>query len=434
VLEEEYDGFKFRVLFNKYGYTPHYAEHFVEDDSEKLLMADPHMRRSAFVYNVDENRIEWEYAVKGDKVSGNPHIVRILPEDIPEIGASRGNLVLADRNNEWSFVEIGSGEVQCKLTLPDVKWAHDMLLSKNRDGFIVTDYFAHFLRKIDFKGNVVWRHEDFGPMAKLSVIEGGTASAAHSNSLGGDYLAVRNSAPYGVFEVRDDDGKIVESIPRGEGTLNNFWCYAPHSAFRKGIAEQFGNLTVIGFEAGGGIVALDQWQRPRWGFMKGLTDLGRPHYVPSRYGLTETTHVFPTLKGGVGAIDWSGTYSSRVIEILKWPRSTLSFLLAWDYDPADGTFLDPPLDVMEYNEVVMSISNEGEGAVTGTLYETMLPIALTSGIGSTGWAPSFDRLSIPVMETRRLELNTRGRSFLRLFLKRSDGEKPTKVNVVVSYN
>jgi hypothetical protein len=63
VLEEEYDGFKFRVLFNKYGYTPHYAEHFVEDDSEKLLMADPHMRRSAFIYNVDEDRIEWEYAV-----------------------------------------------------------------------------------------------------------------------------------------------------------------------------------------------------------------------------------------------------------------------------------------------------------------------------------------------------------------------------------
>ena len=434
MLDEEYDGFKFRVLFNKYGFTPHYAEHYMENGCEKLLMADPHMRRSAFVYDIDEDTIEWEYAVEGDKVSGNPHIVRILPEDIPEIGASRGNLVLANRDNEWSFVEIGSGKVQCKLTLPDVKWAHDMLLSKSKDGFIVTDYFAHFLRKIDFKGNVVWRHEDFGPMAKLSVLEGATASAAHSNSLGGDYLAVRNSAPYGVFEIRDEDGKIVESIPRGEGTLNNFWCFAPHSAFRKGIAEQFGNLTVVGFEAGGGIVALDQWQRPRWGIMKGLTDIGRPQYVPSRYGLTETTHVFPTINGGVGAIDWSGTYSSRVIEILKWPRSTMSFLLAWEYDPVDGTFMDPPLDVMEYDEVVLSISNSGKGAVTGTLYETMLPIAFTRGTGGIEWAPSLDRLNIPAKETRKLELSTRGRSFLRLFLKRSDRENPARVNVVVSYN
>jgi hypothetical protein len=432
-LEEEFDGFRFRVLFNKHGYTPHHAEHFVENGCEKLLMADPHSRRAVIVYNLDEKRIEWEWAVKGDKISANPHIVRVLSDDLPELGASRGNLMLADRNNEWVFVEAGTGEVQSKLTLPDVKWAHDILLSKNKDGFIVTDYFAEFIRKIDFKGKVLWRHDDFGPMAKVSVIEGATASAGHSNSLGGDYLAVRNSAPYGVFEIKDEDGKIVESIPRGPGTLNNFWCYAPHSAFRKAIAEQFGNLTVIGFEAGGGIVALDQWQRPRWGVMKGLTDLGRPQYIPSRYGLAETTHVFPTLDGGVGAIDWSGTYSSRVIEILKWPKSTLTFLLAWDYDPGDGAFLDPPLDVMEYNEIVIGIKNEGDGTVTGKLYDTMFPIVMTTGVGGSGWNPVTDQLSVHAKETRRLELNTKGRSFIRLFLQRADREKATKVNVVVSY-
>lgn len=87
----------------------------------------------------------------------NPHVVRILPQDIPEIGASRGSIMFADRNNEWNFVQISSGNVQCKLTVADVTWAHDLLLSKNRDGFIVTDYSAQFLSKVDFKGNVIWR-------------------------------------------------------------------------------------------------------------------------------------------------------------------------------------------------------------------------------------------------------------------------------------
>ena len=71
-MEEEYDGFRFRVLFNRYGYTPHYAEHFVERGSEKLLMAKPHMRRSVIIYNVTKDEIEWEYAVKGDLVPANP--------------------------------------------------------------------------------------------------------------------------------------------------------------------------------------------------------------------------------------------------------------------------------------------------------------------------------------------------------------------------
>jgi hypothetical protein len=430
-LEEEYDGFRFRLLFNRYGYTPHYAEHFVEKGSEKLLMADPHTRRSVMIYNVTKGEIEWEYAVKGDTISANPHVVRILPEDVPEIGASRGSIMFADRDNEWSFVELNSGNVECKVTVPEAKWAHDILLSKKRDGFIITDYSAQFISKIDFKGKTIWRHGNFGPMAKLSVIEGKTPSGVHSNSLGGDYLAVRNSLPYGVFEIKDEDGSIVHSIPRGRGTLNNFWCYAPHSAFRKGIAEDRGNLTVVGFEAGGGIVGLDQWQRPRWGVMKGFTDVGGPGYISSRYGLTETTHVFPTLAGGVGAIDWSGTYSSRVIEILKWPRSNLSFLLAWGYDPGEGTYLDPPIDIMEYNQVTITLSNTGSGAVTGTLYETALPLIFTSD--NKGWSAVPASLDAGPGKTVRLELPTRGRSFLRLFLKRSDLRKPTTVNVVASY-
>ena len=431
-MEEEYEGFRFRVLFNKYGYTPHHAEHFVEKGSEKLLMADPHTRRAIIIYNVTTNEIEWEYPVDGDVISANPHVARFLPEDIPEIGASRGSIVFADRLNEWAFVVPTSGKIECKIKMPEVRWAHDMLLSKNKDGFIVTDYSAQFIAKIDFKGRAIWQHNNFGPMAKLSMIEGKTPSGVHSNSYGGDYLAVRNSLPYGVFEIKDD-GTIVQSIPRGRGTLNNFWCYAPHSAFRKGIAEDGGNLTVIGFEAGGGIVGLDQWQRPRWGVMKGFTDVGGPAYIPSRYGLTETTHVFPTLAGGVGAIDWSGAYSSRVIEILKWPKSNLSFLLAWEYDPGEGTFLDPPLDVMEYSEITISLTNTGNSGITGTLYETALPLILAGESKGAGWSAMPTSLDVGPRQTVRVELPTRGRSFLRLFLKRSDPQEIATASVVASY-
>jgi hypothetical protein len=167
--------------------------------------------------------------------------------------------------------------------------------------------------------------------------------------------------------------------------------------------------------------------------MKGFTDVGGPRYIPSRYGLAETTHVFPTLAGGVGAIDWSGNYSSRVVEIVKWPRSNLSFLLAWEYDPGEGSFLDPPIDVMEFNEIAISVTNTGEAAVTGTLYETALPMIFTSDVRGSGWSPILAALDVGAGGTRRIEMPTRGRSFLRLFLKRSDLQKPTSVNVVVSY-
>ncbi len=430
-MEEEFTGFRFRVLFNMYGYTPHYAEHFSEKGSEKLLMADPHTRRSIIIYNITKDEIEWEYMVKGDKVSGNPHIVRILPQDVPEIGASAGSLMFADRHNEWSFMERSSGKIQSKITLPDAKWAHDILLSKGRDGFIVTDYRAQFVRKIDFKGKTIWQHTDFGPVAKLSVIEGKTPSGVHSNSFGGDYLVVRNAAPYGVFEIKDEDGAIVQSIPQGPGTLNNFWCQAPHSAFRKGLAENKGNLTVVGFEAGGGIVALDQWQRPRWSVMKGFTDVGGAGYIPSKHGLAETTHVFPTVRGGVGAVDWSGAYSSRVIEILGWPRSNLTFLLAWEYDPEKGRYLDPPIDVMEYDEVTITMTNTGNAPVTGNVYETNLPVVFNHD--KKGWSPMPTALNAESGQTVRIEFPSRGRSYVRLFLKRTNPQSPTTVNVVVSY-
>jgi hypothetical protein len=164
--------------------------------------------------------------------------------------------------------------------------------------------------------------------------------------------------------------------------------------------------------------------------MKGYTDIGGPSYVPSHHGLVETTHVFPTVRGGVGAVDWSGFYSSRVIEILKWPGSSLSFLLAWEYDPGEGNYLDPPIDIMEYTEVSIAVTNTGNAAVTGTMYETTLPIVFNSD--NRGWSAMPITLDVAPGQTVRHELPTRGRSFMRLFLKRNDPHKPTTVNVVIS--
>ena len=87
---------------------------------------------------------------------------------------------------------------------------------------------------------------------------------------------------------------------------------------------------------------------------------------------------------------------------------------------------------MEYNEVAFSLTNTGDAAVTGTLYETALPLIFASDVKGTGWSPILTPLDVRPGETRRVEMPTRGRSFLRVFLKRSDLQKSTTVNVVAS--
>jgi hypothetical protein len=120
-----------------------------------------------------------------------------------------------------------------------------------------------------------------------------------------------------------------------------------------------------------------------------------------------------------------------VIEILKWPKSTLSFLLAWEYDPGEGNYLDPPINMMEYDEVTITLTNTGDSSVTGMLYETALPIIFNND--NKGWSAIPGRIDIVPGQTVKAELSSRGRSFVRVFLRRTDVQKPTTVNVVVSY-
>jgi len=359
-----FGDFEYNILFYKYGYMPHFAEHVVDprDGREKLMMADPHIRRSAFIYDLRNREIEWEFTVPGTTMSSNPHVARMLLEDVPDIGAEAGDIICADRDNRWILIDRDKKEVKWTLTQPDADWAHDILLAKDKAGFIITNYGEDFVRKVGFDGSVIWERADIGDPAKISVVEGTTTSGGHSNSFGGDYLVAGNWESTGVYELRDSDGEIVWRAG-AFGGLNVFFTMKPHSAFRLGLVELEGNLTVIGFEAGGGIVAIDRNCRPRWGFMKPQTD-GFPKWIyrPTTYGLMETFHVFPTLWGTVGAVDASGKWASKVIEITHWPRkTTLWFCLAQDHDPGDeGTYYDPPLETFEWDEVYITFINRGE--------------------------------------------------------------------------
>ncbi|HDI01282.1 MAG TPA: hypothetical protein ENF78_02515, partial [Candidatus Bathyarchaeota archaeon] len=92
-------GLSYEVLFCQRGFTPHYAEHVVDpmDECPKLVMADPHTRRSAIIYNLSTGRVEWEAKVPGSSVP-NPHTARMLLEDVERFG-SAGDIYCCDRDN-----------------------------------------------------------------------------------------------------------------------------------------------------------------------------------------------------------------------------------------------------------------------------------------------------------------------------------------------
>ncbi|MEM2066853.1 MAG: hypothetical protein QXH59_10255, partial [Candidatus Caldarchaeum sp.] len=64
-------GCRMRILFRKRGYTPHFAE-YVDDPltgDRVVVMADPHTRRSAFIYHPEKKQIIWEHRVTGSQLT-----------------------------------------------------------------------------------------------------------------------------------------------------------------------------------------------------------------------------------------------------------------------------------------------------------------------------------------------------------------------------
>ncbi len=430
-------GFKFRILFYKPGYTPHYAEHIIDpkDNREKLVMADPHNRFSVIIYDIAKEFIEEEIKVPGGFIP-NPHTAHIAIEEIPAINVEPGDILCSDRAGRWILIDRDSHEVKWSLALDDSEWPQDILPSSDGKGVIVTDYgasgYGGFVRKVFFNGVTVWSIPIFGA-AKISRVFGSTTSGIHSNSFGGNYIVVQNGVFSGIYEL-DEEGSIVWQCPKGVGSTNNFWLFKPHSAFRIGLAESGGNLTVVGLEAGGGIVAIDYFCRPRWGVMSTYTIYPIHYYRPSRYGLMETSHVFPTLRGTVAAVDWRGYAGSIVIELLEIPKAPLSWLLAWDLDPGPrGIWLDPPLEVLDFDFITITLVNIGENSVKWRLYASAQPILMEEYFDSiwrnisSGILNGGDTISIEV------DNRVKRYAFLRLRVERGIEDVPSKVRAIVTW-
>ncbi|MEM1676099.1 MAG: hypothetical protein QXL68_05930 [Desulfurococcaceae archaeon] len=378
----DFGGLKFRVLFSKWGYAPHYAEHVIDplDGKPKLVMADPHIRHSVYIYDLVDKKIEWEFRVPGSRVP-NPHIAHMITDQNPitgpywslvanKINASLGDIVCADGDNNLIVIDRERKNVKHVLKINGSEWLHDIIPSVNGDGLIIDDYSSGWVRKIDFNGVVKWSF----PLKQASKISTVYAKASsHIESFGGNYIVVSNSNPYGVYEI-SDEGELLWSCPSNPPCMNATWLYHPHSAFRTGLAEANGNLTIIGLEGGGGIIAVDRDCRPRWGFMKPHTNLLRGEYRelyrPIYHGFYETTHVFPLLNGNIGAIDWRGKYSSQVVEILGLPTKTaLYWLLAWDYPVSkDWILFEPLVEIGEWDLIAIQVNNNGESIIE---YEIM---------------------------------------------------------------
>jgi len=386
-----YSGFKYRILFYRFGYSPHYAEHVIDpvDGREKLVLAVPHTTPNSgkiVIYDIEEDTLE-EIDLKGLVTwsVSNPHTAHMIVDNDSmnpvtgswagvlgsgKLNANPGDIFAPAPDNSWVVIDRKTKSIKQRITPAyGAGWLIDAIPSINGDGLIVTDY-QKGAYKIGFDGSTKW-----GPLlgnvgARLTKIHHALYSGVES-SFGGDYIVCKNYDYNGVYELKDN-GTIVWKCEAGPSIINNFLTSKPFTAFRLGVAELEGNLTVVGFEAGGGILALDRNCRPRWGIMKPYTNIPGALYRPTSFGLMETTHVFPTLRGTIGFIDWSGYYGTVVGEILEIPyHQTLTFLLAQDHDPGDtGTYYDPPVDTLEWKSVKLTFINYGNNSLDYTVYAT----------------------------------------------------------------
>jgi len=435
-----YSGFRFRILFYRYGYTPHYTEHIVDprDGREKLVLAVPHTtpkQGTIVIYDPLRDEIEWEYTLPQGSVT-NPHMAHMVTDINPitgswldiasKIGAETGDIVAPARDNTWVVIDRDTKQIKKKITPQfNAQWVHDIIPSKDGQNLIITDWTAGILAKITPSGSIVWSFSDSFP-AKISYIE--TAQNGHDPSLGGDYIVVFNQADKCVREVKDD-GSIVWLCGAKPSDINATWTSAPHSAFRMGLAELRGVSTVIGYEAGGGIVAVDKFCRPIWGIVKPQLYIPSRIYRPSSYLLHQTTHVFPTLRGTIGFVDWMGKWGAIVGEIIEIPyHQTLVWVLAHGVDPGDnGMYLDPPIETMEWDKVILHIFNEGDNPLNYTVYGTYTPVQYTWDF------PTFWRVIASGTLSGRSEtiVDASGYVAIRVFVKRGTAGAQTWTRIFV---
>jgi len=393
----EFSGFGFEVVLSLKGCFPHYAEHVIDPmtGKEVFVIADPHYRKSALIVNPRTEEVMWEFRVPGTLHGSNPHIAHIIPEDIPGLGDA-GWIICGDRDTNFIVVD-RDGNIQ--KTINQGGWPHDCLLNKYFNALYVTSYAnPGYLRKIDFNGNIIWEVSE-NEYAKLSLIESG----GHTQSYGGDLIAVKNRDFAFIEERKDSDGTRVWECPQeAENPKYGSWLPKPHSAFRLGFAEGDGNLTVVGFEASGGIAAVDKECRIRWGVGRAFFDTwDGTGYRGNAYGLLETTHVFPFLDGSIGFIDWRGRKCSQICKLKKIPEHQFTWYAWRDWDPGNTWSYLKMFDVINWSEVYLRFINKGDNMADIKIYTVTRGFVYSSDFPDVWKEYSF---SVPAHEIVDFEL------------------------------
>lgn len=420
-------GVKFRVLCALRNVFAHDVEHVVDPRTghEVLVMASPHTYRGVRIYDLKEREVVWEYQVPGSAVD-NPHCAHMVMFDAEPHNAREGDVITADRDNRLIIVDRDTKEIRKAITPPEVSWLHETLLTAPNTS-IITDYGRQTISKMNEWGEFLW---DTGPLgggvAKANPIPG----AMHTASFGGHYVVAINREWGFVVEIDDNDGSEVWRKPGGEVDYG-MSLPKPHSAFRMGGVECRGNPTVVGLEAGGGIVAIDYHGRPLWGFLGGIVAGDYElYYQPPPHFLLEVTDVFPTLDGHVGFAAQAGYGCTIVGELLGVPRRRrMAWTLVKDHLTGDG-WEEPaaPICASGWEETTILALNTGDHPadlrVEGVPDHHAAKNLLNAGYRRT----LFDGSVAPGEE---VELTDQKYPFLRVMWRSSTAGQPAKLTVYV---
>ncbi|MDD5092785.1 MAG: hypothetical protein PHV74_00165 [Dehalococcoidia bacterium] len=363
-------GFGHEIWFSREGYTPHYAEHIIDplDGRAKLIMADPHTRKAAFVYDLGSKKITWEQAVNGSAIN-NPHTARMLMADVPNFG-NRGDIYCCNRDQQVIVFDRNTGTIKKTITLSatggqwDPNWLHEACLSVDPvPHLILTDYNGpsgyHYAKYKISDGTLAWHKDDFGHASKVCPIKGAHASL-HTPDYGGDYLICSNEFHGGVWEIKDSDGGWTWARPRDRQGPS---LVSPHSAIRMGRVENVGWITVVGCESGGGIIAIHFMGAPIWGIGNRAAktpDGASSVYTVDVHGLGEICMVFPTIDGRIGFIDWNGIARAQVGVLDEIPQKQhIPWQLDWNINTTnDWKFLEY-VPVADWDETYIVVKNTG---------------------------------------------------------------------------
>jgi hypothetical protein len=401
----ESSGFEFNILFAKPGYAVHGVRNVIDptDGREKLVLFcpggktrdtaytyDPGPYTGVFIYDLEDQRIEWSFYPPGTGARGgsywdNPAEGFMLPVDIPSFG-SAGDICVFDK--DWNLVVADRKTANIKFQKPlpypsgvTPYLPYGLELGVDNSSIIMTDFAKNLVMKIKVPDmTIVWTQTGITQPIKVSRIRGAHTRWCPSD-FGGDYIVAANvlmpnQSVGGAFELRDSDGAIVWQSVKSD--FSGVWVNTPGNAIRIGKIERYGNITIIGSEAGGGIVAVDYFGRPVWGFgSRRWYSIGRTwYYDTSVEYLGEMVYVFPRLNGRIGFVSWLAENMSIVGEIVRLPKHMYcDCVLAWNKATTDSyVYFDPPLRALEWKEVTLAIKNRGTNSLTWKIDLYMTPV------------------------------------------------------------